>query len=247
MASREYLRAIALPIDADLPIPRKAWQAALRRSFDFLCAAMGLAVLAPILAAIAIAIKLDDGGPVLYLQDRVGHRLRKFRLMKFRSMFHGAAEGICLTAPGDTRVTRVGRLLRRYKLDELPQLMNVLRGEMQLVGVRPQVQRFVDLFPKEYAELLQAPPGITDPASISFRDEESLFHVESIEDLYVAEILPFKLKIALNYSRKRNFFSDLGIIFRTILGMGLPPAMRGDKKFHTGASAPAEFTDVNFG
>lgn len=244
MASREYLRAISLPIHAELPIRRKAWQAALHRTFDFACAAAGLAVLAPGLAAIAVAIKLSDGGPVFYSQDRVGQGLRKFRLLKFRSMFVGIAAGSFLTAPGDTRVTRIGRFLRRYKLDELPQLVNVLRGEMQLVGVRPQVQRFVDCFPNEYGELLQSPPGITDPASISFRDEESLFHVERIEEVYVARILPVKLKIALNYSRNRTFFSDLEILFRTVLGLGFPSAVRGDEKFHDGVPAPAKFTST---
>jgi lipopolysaccharide/colanic/teichoic acid biosynthesis glycosyltransferase len=244
MASRDYSRPISLPIHAEMPGRRKAWRAALRRGFDFACAAAGLAVLAPVLAAIAVAIELDDGGPVLYLQDRVGRGLQKFRLLKFRSMFAGVAEGSFLTAPGDARVTRVGRLLRRYKLDELPQLVNVLKGEMQLVGVRPQVQRFVDLFPNEYAELLQTPPGITDPASLSFRHEESLFHVECIEELYIAKILPFKLQIALNYSRTRTFLSDLEILFRTVLGMGLSPALHGHGKFHDGAQAPSEFTDA---
>lgn len=246
MASRDHSRPISLPIHAETPGRRKAWRATLRRAFDFACAAAGLAALAPVLAAIAVAIKLDDGGPVLYLQDRVGRGLQKFRLLKFRSMFAGVAEGSFLTAPGDTRVTRVGRLLRRYKLDELPQLVNVLKGEMQLVGVRPQVQRFVDLFPNEYGELLQSPPGITDPASLSFRDEESLFHVECIEELYITKILPFKLQIALNYSRTRTFLSDLGILFRTVLGMGLSPTVRQGEKFHAGAPAPSEFTDANF-
>ncbi len=244
MASREYSRPISLSIHTRLPDRTEAWRAALRRAFDFACAAAGLAMLAPVLAAIAVAIKLDDGGPVLYLQDRVGRGLQKFRLLKFRSMFAGVAEGSFLTAPGDARVTRVGRLLRRYKLDELPQLVNVLKGEMQLVGVRPQVQRFVDLFPNEYGELLQTPPGITDPASLSFRHEESLFHVECIEELYIAKILPFKLQIALNYSRTRTFFSDLGILFRTVLGIGLSPAVCGDEKFPAGAPSPSEFTNT---
>lgn len=192
------------------------------RAFDVVCALAGLALLAPVLAMIALAIKLDDGGPVLYSQDRVGKGLSKFRLFKFRSMFAGCAEGSLLTAPGDARITRVGRFLRKYKLDELPQLVNVLKGEMRLVGVRPQVQRFVDLFPDEYRALLQSPPGITGLASLSFRHEELLFHESSMEELYVSKILPVKLQIALHYSKTRTFLSDLEILFRTVLGFPSP-------------------------
>jgi lipopolysaccharide/colanic/teichoic acid biosynthesis glycosyltransferase len=245
MASREYSRLISLPLGGEMP-RRKTGEPALRRAFDLVCASAGLALLAPILAVIAVAIKLDDGGPILYSQDRVGEGLKKFRLLKFRSMFHGAAEGICLTAPGDARITRLGRILRRYKLDELPQLVNVLRGEMQLVGVRPQVQRFVDLFPEEYTELLQAPPGITDPASLSFRHEESLFHVSSIEELYVAKILPVKLQIALSYSRNRTFISDLEILFRTAFGFKCPARIWEDARFDPGAELNSNFTNRSF-
>jgi lipopolysaccharide/colanic/teichoic acid biosynthesis glycosyltransferase len=191
----------------------------------------GLALLAPIFAMIALAIKLDDGGPVLYSQDRVGKGLRKFRLLKFRSMFSGCAEGSLLTAPRDPRVTRVGRFLRRYKLDELPQLVNVLKGEMQLVGVRPQVGRFVDIFPDEYGELLQTPPGITDLATLNFRHEELLFHEGSIEELYIAKILPIKLEMSLKYSRTRTFLSDLEILFRTVLGCQSPSTAWEDARF----------------
>lgn len=194
----------------------------LRRAFDVICAVAGLALLAPAFGIIALAIKLDDGGPILYFQSRVGKGFSRFRLLKFRSMFAGCAEGCLLTAPGDSRVTRVGRFLRKYKLDELPQLVNVLKGEMQLVGVRPQVERFVDLYPDKYGELLQSPPGITDLASLSFRREELLFEESSIEELYVSKILPVKLEIALHYSKTRTFLSDLEILFRTVLGFPSP-------------------------
>ena len=116
--------------------------------FDTVCAVVGLACLVPLFVEIALAIKLDDGGAVFYSHYRVGKGLREFRLLKFRSMFFGNAAGSFLTAHQDARVTRVGRFLRRYKLDELPQLVNVLKGEMQLVGVRPQMERFVDMFPR---------------------------------------------------------------------------------------------------
>jgi lipopolysaccharide/colanic/teichoic acid biosynthesis glycosyltransferase len=223
MASREYHRMISQPLHLDMPCSNFEQQM-LRRVFDTVCAFAGLAFLVPVFAIIALAIKLDDGGPVLYFQFRVGKGFRKFRLLKFRSMYSNCAEGSLLTAPHDTRVTRVGRFLRRYKLDELPQLVNVLKGEMQLVGVRPQVERFVDIFRDEYEELLQTPPGITDPASLSFRNEEQLFHESSNEEQYTAKILPFKLEMSLKYSRTRTFFSDLEILFRTVLGFQSPSA-----------------------
>ncbi len=241
MASREYRRMISLPLHPDL-LYRNAGKHVLRRVFDTLCVLAGLAFLAPIFALIALAIKLDDGGPVLYSQIRVGKGLRKFRLLKFRSMFSNCAGGSLLTAPQDARVTRVGRFLRRYKLDELPQLVNVLKGEMQLVGVRPQVQRFVDIFPGEYEELLQTPPGITDLATLSFRNEERLFHKSSIEELYVAKILPIKLEMSLKYSRTRTFLSDLEILFRTVLGFQSPSTAWRDSSFDPEVQSLSKFS-----
>jgi lipopolysaccharide/colanic/teichoic acid biosynthesis glycosyltransferase len=229
VAQREYQRPTCLPRH------RNMLDRVLRRLFDTVCAAAGLACLVPLFVSIALAIKLDDGGPVLYSQYRVGKGLRKFRLLKFRSMFTGCAEGSFLTAPRDARVTRIGRFLRRYKLDELPQLVNVLKGEMQLVGVRPQVEKFVDFFPDEYAELLQTPPGITDLASLSFRHEELLFLENSIEEHYIAKILPVKLEIALKYSRSRTFFSDLEILFRTVLGFESPSTRWENSRFDPSA------------
>lgn len=239
MAQRGYQRTISLPRNRDIP------DRVLRLLFDTACATAGLALLAPIFAMIALAIKLDDGGPVLYSQDRVGKGFRKFRLLKFRSMFSGCAEGSLLTAPRDARVTRVGRFLRRYKLDELPQLVNVLKGEMQLVGVRPQVEKFVGIFPDEYGELLQTPPGITDPASLRFRHEELLFLENSIEEQYVAKILPIKLEIALNYSRTRTFLSDLEILFRTVLGFQSPSTARKRAKFGPAVQSLSKFISRN--
>ena len=239
MAQREYQRPTCLPRH------RNILDRVLRRLFDAVCATVGLACLVPLFVLIALAIKLDDGGPVLYSQYRVGEGLRKFRLLKFRSMFTGCAEGSFLTAPRDARVTRVGRFLRRYKLDELPQLMNVLKGEMQLVGVRPQVEKFVDLFPDEYGELLQTPPGITDLASLSFRHEELLFLENSIEEQYIAKILPIKLEIALKYSRTRTFLSDIEILFRTVLGFQAPSSARENTRFAPAAQSLSKFVSRN--
>lgn len=198
---------------------RNAWKRGLSRIFDIIFALPGLVLLAPLSAAIALAIKLDDSGPVFYSQLRVGQGLRKFRVLKFRSMVPDPACSSPLTAPKDSRVTRVGRFLRRYKLDELPQLVNVLKGEMRLVGVRPQVDRYVEMFREEYEELLQAPPGITGLSTLKFRNEEQFFQEGSIEAQYVEEILPRKLKLALEYERTRTFLSDLAILFRTVLSL----------------------------
>ena len=235
MAQREYRHAI--PLSGRQNIPKRV----LHRLFDSVCALAGLAFLVPLFVLIAMAIKFDDGGPVLYSQIRVGKSLKKFRLLKFRSMFIGSAEGSFLTAHRDARVTRVGRVLRKYKLDELPQLVNVLKGEMQLVGVRPQVEKFVDIFPDEYGELLRTPPGITDLASLSFRHEELLFLENSIEEHYIAKILPIKLEIALRYSRTRTFFSDLEILFRTVLGFESPSTAWEDAGFEPPAQALSKF------
>jgi FlaA1/EpsC-like NDP-sugar epimerase/dTDP-4-amino-4,6-dideoxygalactose transaminase/lipopolysaccharide/colanic/teichoic acid biosynthesis glycosyltransferase len=205
----------------------------LRRVFDKVCAAAGLAFLAPILAMIALAIKLDDGGPTLFAQFRIGKGLRKFRLLKFRTMVPNSAGGRMLTEPEDPRITRVGRFLRKYKLDELPQLINVLKGEMQLVGVRPQVEKYVDIYLDEYEELLKVPPGITDLATLSFRNEEQLFHKGSIEEQYVGGILPTKLELALKYHRARTFLSDLEILFRTVLGWQSPSSLLNGRRAGT--------------
>lgn len=187
--------------------------------FDGLCAAVGLLILSPLFAVIAAAIKFDDGGPVFYLHDRVGTNFRHFRVRKFRSMVLGADRDGSLTASEDSRLTRIGRLLRRYKLDELPQLFNVLTGDMQLVGVRPEVDRYVQMFRPQYAVLLQDRPGITDPAALAYRHEDRILSASRIEQQYVGEILPAKLKLSLDYQQHRTFWSDLRILLRTALSL----------------------------
>jgi lipopolysaccharide/colanic/teichoic acid biosynthesis glycosyltransferase len=162
-----------------------------RRALDVFCAGCGVLILSPILAVIAAAIKLLDGGPVFYSQWRVGRNLKAFRLHKFRSMVPDAdRSGRPLTAPNNRRLTPLGRLLRRYKLDELPQLINVIKGDMQLVGARPEVDRYVRMFPEEYATILRDRPGITDPASVAFRHEEQLLGGAEPEQQYIERILP---------------------------------------------------------
>lgn len=245
MASREYRRMISQPLRQDIPHCNFAGRAP-RRAFEIACVLAGLAFLIPIFAMIALAIKLDDGGPVLYFQDRVGKGLRKFRVIKFRSMFPNCAGGSLLTAHRDARVTRVGRFLRKSKLDELPQLVNVLKGEMQLVGVRPQVEKFVEMFRDEYEELLQTPPGITSIASLIFRNEERLLQESSNEEKYIAKILPIKLEMLLTYSRERTFLSDLEIIFRTVLGLPSPSSPWRNGVTDPAAQALSKLISGNF-
>ncbi len=205
----------------------------IRRVCESICAAAGLVLLLPVFAMIALAIKLDDGGPIFYSHRRIGRGHRKFRLFKFRSMVSTSIRGSTVTAPQDSRVTRVGQFLRRYKLDELPQLANVLKGEMQLVGARPQMEKFVGIFSDEYDELLQSWPGITDPASLIFRNEAKFFYEGSIEEQYVKRIMPIKLKISLKYSRTRTILSDLEILFRTVLALPAPSAVWETISFHS--------------
>jgi lipopolysaccharide/colanic/teichoic acid biosynthesis glycosyltransferase len=183
----------------------------------------GLLLLSPLFLVIAVVIKLDDGGPVFYLQPRVGMSFRVFLLCKFRSMVAGADRKGLLTAPNDDRLTRTGRFLRRHKLDELPQLINVLKGDMQLVGPRPEVERYVELFRPQYEQLLQDRPGITDPASVAYRREEELLVAGRIEEQYVSQILPDKLRLSLDYQRRRNFASDVALLLKTTLNLSDSP------------------------
>ena len=212
-----------------------------RRAFDLACAVTGLVVLIPLFVLIALAIKLDDGGPILFSHFRIGRGFRKFRLQKFRTMISISDGTSYVTSPSDARITRVGRYLRKYKLDELPQLINVVKGEMQLVGPRPQMEGFVDIFREAYAELLEVPPGITDLATLSFRNEELFFTRGSIEEQYVKRIMPVKLRLALNYSRTRTFCSDLEMIFRTVLGMGAPVSAWKVAGIDSTSGSPAEY------
>ena len=189
---------------------------ALHRAFDFSGAVLGLLCLGPLFCLIAAAIKMDDRGPVFYRQARVGRGFESFQVCKFRSMVNGADREGLLTAPEDTRVTCVGRLLRRYKLDELPQLFNILRGDMQFVGARPEVERYVQMFRPEYALILRDRPGLTDPATLAFRREDRIFAATGLEEQYVKTILPAKLKLSLDYQKSRSWRSDLRIVLQTV-------------------------------
>jgi lipopolysaccharide/colanic/teichoic acid biosynthesis glycosyltransferase len=186
---------------------------------DMCAAALGLLVAWPALLAIAAAIRIDDGGPVLFRQERVGHRGRPFRIWKFRTMVVGADRmGQPLTVGADRRVTRVGRWLRRYKLDELPQLVNVLRGEMRLVGPRPEVPCYVALYSPTERRVLDLVPGITDPASIRYARESDELPAAAVdaERAYVTRIMPDKIRLNLDYAARATAWSDLSIVFSTV-------------------------------
>lgn len=192
-----------------------------KRLFDVLAAALGLLLLAPLLAAAALAIRLSSAGPVLFRQQRVGRDFKPFCIYKFRTMVADAADrGGPLTRGGhDPRITPLGRLLRKTKFDELPQLINVLRGEMSLVGPRPEVPRYVEMFRDEFRHLLAVRPGITDPASVRFRSEAELLGAAAdAESLYVREILPEKIRLSRQYIRQASLCGDLRILWQTLAG-----------------------------
>lgn len=193
-----------------------------KRLFDILFAASALLALAPLLAAIALWVRLDSPGPVLYRQTRVGRGGRHFRIAKFRTMRVGADQaGPAITVGADARITRAGHFLRRTKLDELPQFANVLWGDMSVVGPRPEVPRYVALYPPEVAQqVFSVRPGITDLASLAFRDESTLLaHSSDPERTYVEEILPAKLRYACEYVRSHSLGMDLQIIARTVAAL----------------------------
>ena len=189
-----------------------------KRVFDFICSALGLAVLFPVFFIIALMIKIEDGGPVLFIQKRVGYKGRPFFMYKFRTMVVDAEKkGNLLTVGGDPRITKSGRLLRKFKLDELPQLINVLKGEMSLVGPRPEVEKYVNLYTNEQRKVLNLYPGITDPASIEYVNESELLAQSSDpEKLYVEKIMPEKIVLNLEYARQASWWTDFLVIIKTL-------------------------------
>lgn len=194
----------------------------LKRLFDIVFAALALLLLCPLLLAVALWVRLDSPGPVLFRQRRVGRGGRPFDIFKFRTMAAGAeAMGPQITVGADTRITRAGAWLRRAKLDELPQFYNVLRGDMSVVGPRPEVPRYVALYPPEVrTAILSVRPGITDLASIVYRDESALLaRSADPERTYVEQILPAKLDYALQYMRSHTLWLDLRIIGWTVLAI----------------------------
>jgi FlaA1/EpsC-like NDP-sugar epimerase/lipopolysaccharide/colanic/teichoic acid biosynthesis glycosyltransferase len=190
------------------------------RSFDVVIAAMGLLLLSPVFLVIGLVIKATSPGPILYKAKRVGKDGQLFKLYKFRSMYLDADQiGPGITTRNDARITPVGRFLRRTKLDELPQLLNILRGEMSLVGPRPEDPRYVALYTPEQRQVLSVQPGLTSPASVYYRQEESLLDGDNWEQVYKEQILPRKLAAELSYLQKRTLWSDLFLILQTITSL----------------------------
>lgn len=196
----------------------------LKGIFDILGSFLGLLILSPLLCWVAWRIKTEDSGPVFYRGSRVGLRGRPFRIFKFRTMVVDAEKlGASSTSDDDARITRIGKFLRRYKLDELPQLINVLAGDMSLVGPRPEVKKFTDLYNEEEKAILTVRPGITDWASIWNSDEAAvLAGAADADEAYLKLIRPMKLKLQLKYVRDRSFWADLKIIFLTLLALMNP-------------------------
>jgi lipopolysaccharide/colanic/teichoic acid biosynthesis glycosyltransferase len=190
-----------------------------KRGLDILLAVFGLLVLSPFLSMIALIVWLEDFGPVFYRGLRVGYSGKPFRIFKFRSMVVNAEKmGGSSTADDDPRITRIGRLLRKYKIDELPQLLNVLKGDMSFVGPRPEVPQYVELYTPEEKCILTVRPGITDWASLWNSDEGALLSGSLDPDkTYLEVIRPQKLMLQMKYVRERTFFTDLKIIIQTLL------------------------------
>lgn len=189
----------------------------MKRLFDIVASGLGLFVMSPLFLIIAIWIKLDSKGPVFYRQVRVGWHNKDFRIFKFRSMRVGADKGSLVTIGGhDPRVTRSGYGIRKFKLDELPQLINVFIGDMSLVGPRPEVRHYVDYWTPAQMHVLDVRPGITDPASIKFRNENELMEkAEDPEKYYIEVIMQAKLNLYLEYVNNHSFWGDIGLIFKT--------------------------------
>jgi lipopolysaccharide/colanic/teichoic acid biosynthesis glycosyltransferase len=190
----------------------------LKRLFDIICSFIGLVLCFPIFLLLALWIISDSKGGVFYLQERIGKNAIPFKLIKFRTMYSGADKKGLLTVGGkDSRITPSGYFIRKYKLDELPQLINVLRGDMSLVGPRPEVKKYVDLYTDEQKKVLSVKPGITDYASIVYYNEnEVLEKSENPEETYIREIMPHKLQLNQKYIAEKNLLIDIKIIFQTI-------------------------------
>ena len=189
-----------------------------KRLFDIVASGIGLVLLTPLFLIVAIWIKCDSPGPVFYRQTRVGKNNKDFRIFKFRSMRLGADGGSLITIGGhDPRITRSGYFIRKTKIDEFPQLINVFLGEMSIVGPRPEVRHFVDLWTKEQMHVLDVRPGITDPASIRYRNENELLEKSTDpEKYYIDTIMQDKLKLYLEYVENNSLWNDIKLIFQTM-------------------------------
>ncbi len=198
--------------------PRRLYSAA-KRALDLAASGLGLVLVSPLLLVAAIAVRLDSAGPILFRQTRVGRNFQPFSIYKFRTMTVDAPErGGQITSGADPRITSSGRWLRKSKIDELPQLFNVFLGDMSLVGPRPEVPKYVEMFRDEYAAVLAVRPGLTDPASVKYRDEAEILAASADpEQEYVQRILPDKIALSRAYVARATLAGDVAILFRTLL------------------------------
>jgi lipopolysaccharide/colanic/teichoic acid biosynthesis glycosyltransferase len=189
-----------------------------KRLFDIIFSALGIIILSPIFLLLWFTIKIESHGPALFMQTRVGKNNKDFKLIKFRSMYlNSESFGQLTVGMRDSRITNVGYILRKYKLDELPQLLNVLKGEMSLVGPRPEVRKYVNMYTHEQMKVLEVSPGITDYASIHFINENQLLaNAENPDEYYINNIMPKKLEMNLQYIKSNNPFKDISLILKTI-------------------------------
>ena len=190
----------------------------MKRTFDIVVSFLGLVVLSPLLMLVALVIKLDSPGPILFRQERIGRGFRPFFIFKFRTMVQDrSGRGRLITVSDDPRITSAGRFLRKSKIDELPQLINVLKGDMSLVGPRPEVRQYVELFRTDYEQILKIRPGITDLASLKYHDEAAVLkQLENPEAEYCNRILPDKISLSKEYVKKSSFVFDLAVILKTL-------------------------------
>ena len=201
-------------------LSKKKFNLLLKRTFDIVVSFTLLVILSPVFAFLAVAIKLDSKGPVFYRQTRVTRYGEKFRIFKFRSMVTDADKGSLLTVDGDSRITKTGKFIRKYKLDELSQLIDVLRGTMTFVGTRPEVPKYVEKYTPEMMATLLMPAGITSEASVYYRDESELLDAaEDVEKTYLEVVLPDKMKYNLAAIRSFSFIDDIKVMILTVLAV----------------------------
>ena len=200
---------------------KKKTSLALKRTFDAIVSAFMLILLSPVFLVLAIAIKADSPGPVFFRQVRVTQYGRKFRIFKFRTMVAGADKmGAQVTAKGDSRITKIGKFIRKYRLDELCQLIDILRGTMSFVGTRPEVPRYVARYTDEMMATLLLPAGVTSEASIRYKDEERLLEgAADVNEVYVKEVLPEKMKYNLEELRRFSLLNDFKVMIQTVIAV----------------------------
>lgn len=202
-------------------LSKKRTSMALKRVFDVIMSAALLVLLSPVILVLAIWIKADSKGPVFFRQERITQYGRKFRIFKFRTMVNDAdKKGSLVTVGGDSRITKVGSVIRKYRLDEIPQLINVLCGDMTFVGTRPEVEKYVMAYTPAMMATLLMPAGITSEASIRYKDEDRLLEAaENVDETYIRKVLPGKMKYNLRYLRKFSLLTDIRLCIETVLAV----------------------------